>query len=48
MKITIKTLQGKQLPLEVEDSDTVSKYLYSCFSHCTYLIIYRYNKWKRR
>jgi hypothetical protein len=24
MKIIIKTLQGKQLPLEVEESDTVS------------------------
>jgi hypothetical protein len=23
MKITIKTLQGKQLPLEVEETDTV-------------------------
>jgi len=24
MKIVIKTLQGKQLPLEVEETDTVS------------------------
>ena len=26
MKIIIKTLQGKQLPIEVEESDTVSSY----------------------
>ena len=28
MKIVIKTLQGKQLPLEVEETDTVSSYTY--------------------
>jgi hypothetical protein len=33
MKIVIKTLQGKQLPLEVEETDTVITY------HSSYQVI---------
>lgn len=31
MKIVIKTLQGKQLPVEVEETFTVSGYFYGFF-----------------
>jgi hypothetical protein len=34
MKIIIKTLQGKQLPLEVEETDTVSIYTFGKNYYC--------------